>query len=199
MSGPPNLVCNGKPRACVRNCLLIFRCLNLGELMKSFPLLILALIALNFVQFSSPADAAPGGYTVTVSSGAVIVPGTTDVGNHCDDCLTNDIALPFPVMFYDQVFTTFDVSSNGHLTFTSANNGDYNFCLPHNIDYLIVPLSGDLLTADAPGGQGIFTSVSGVAPDRIFNIEWRTQNCCIGGPPVVNFEVRLYEGQRRID
>src|SRR2546421_5520330 len=138
-------------------------------------------------------------YTVTTSTGAAIVPGDTDVGNHCDDCLTRNIPLPFPVFFYDGVFTTFDVSSNGHITFTDADDTDYNFCLPHDIDSLIVPLSADLYTFDAANGQGIFTSVSGTAPNRIFNIEWRTKYCCSVGTPVVNFEVRLYEGQRRID
>src|SRR2546423_3266092 len=100
-------------------------------------------------------------YTVTTSSGSSIVPGTTDIGNHCDDCMTRNIALPFPVIFYDRVFTTFSVSSDGHLTFTDADDTDYNFCLPHDIDSLIVPLEADLYTTDSASGQGIFTSVSG--------------------------------------
>ena len=147
-----------------------------------------------------PTFATSPDYIVTTTTGASIVPGTSDVGNHCDDCLTNDIPLPFPVIFYDQVFTTFDVSSNGHLTFTNAGNSDYDFCLPHNtISYLIAPGSADLFTNDSGSGQGIFTSVSGVAPNRIFNIEWRTKYCCDNGPPTVNFEIRLYEGKQRID
>src|SRR5204862_3569656 len=45
------------------------------------------------------------------------------------------------------------------------------------------------------GGCGIYTSTSGISPNRIFNIEWRSclynsGNC--GGD--VNFEIRLYEG-----
>src|SRR5689334_16725184 len=32
-------------------------------------------------------------YNYTLSSGATVVPGTTDIGNHCDDCTTN-ITLP---------------------------------------------------------------------------------------------------------
>ncbi|PYJ17395.1 MAG: hypothetical protein DME96_06140, partial [Verrucomicrobia bacterium] len=97
-----------------------------------------------------PTFATSPDYIVTTTTGASIVPGTSDVGNHCDDCLTNDIPLPFPVIFYDQVFTTFDVSSNGHLTFTNAGNSDYDFCLPHNtISYLIAPGSADLFTNDS--------------------------------------------------
>src|SRR5207302_7205168 len=46
-------------------------------------------------------------------------------------------------------------------------------------------------------GCGVFTSVSGSAPDRIFNIEWRT--VLFGSTQLANFEVRLYEGQSRAD
>ena len=46
-------------------------------------------------------------------------------------------------------------------------------------------------------GFGIFTSVSGTAPNRIFNIEWRTQY--LPGSGTANYELRLYEGQSRFD
>src|SRR5205085_4085966 len=39
-------------------------------------------------------------YAITTSTGG-IVPGVTDIGNHCDDCNTN-IALPFAYRFYGQ-------------------------------------------------------------------------------------------------
>ena len=50
-----------------------------------------------------------------------------------------------------------------------------------------------------PGGTcGIFTSVSGTAPNRIFNIEWRT--VYFADPnQTANHELRLYEGQTRFD
>ena len=46
-------------------------------------------------------------------------------------------------------------------------------------------------------GFGIFTSVSGTAPNRIFNIEWRAQY--FPGSGSAGFELRLYEGQLRFD
>ena len=64
----------------------------------------------------------------------------------------------------------------------------------------IFPLWEDMRTDAAlsgcsgfPGGTcGIFTSVSGVAPNRIFNIEWRT--VLFGNNASrQNFEARLYE------
>ena len=54
-------------------------------------------------------------YNFTLGT-ATFVPGVTDIGNHCDDCDTT-ISLPFPVMLYDQTFTTAKAGSNGHLTF----------------------------------------------------------------------------------
>ena len=71
-----------------------------------------------------------------------------------------------------------------------------NVCLPwaaHN--YTIFPYWDDLYLVNS--ASGIFTSVSGTAPNRIFNIEWRAQY--FPGSGSANFELRLYEGQSRFD
>ena len=102
-----------------------------------------------------------------------IVPGTTDIGNHGDDTVTT-IALPFPYSLYDQTFTSINLSSNGNAQFTTTDGGFTNQCLPwidHN--YTIFPYWDDLYLVNS--GFGIFTSISGTAPNRIFNIEWRAQ------------------------
>src|SRR5439155_26133077 len=140
-----------------------------------------------------PTFATSPDYIVTTTTGATIVPGTDDTGIHYDDGAT-PITLPFPVMFYDQVFSTAYLSPNGILQFSSAFHGCCGYCLPipGGADNVISPGSADLYTADSGSGQGIFTSVSGVAPNRMFNIEWRAQYCCSSGPPNANFEVRLY-------
>lgn len=136
-------------------------------------------------------------YNLTQSTGNAIVPGTTDTGNHCDDC-TTAITLPFPFRFYNKSFTTARVSSNGNLQFAS-NNDELGGCLPQAFfSYTIFAYYSDLYTA-AGSGLGVFTSVSGSAPNRIFNIEWRTRFCCSTGPPVQNFEIRLHEGSGRFD
>src|SRR5512132_916030 len=49
-----------------------------------------------------------------------IVPGTTDTGNHCDDCDTN-IGLPFSFTLYEQSFDSVNVNSNGRLDFVTVN------------------------------------------------------------------------------
>jgi hypothetical protein len=123
------------------------------------------------------------------------VPGTTDIGNHGDDTVTT-IALPFPYTLYDQTFTSINLSSNGNAQFVTTDATFTNICLPwatHN--YSIYPYWDDLYLVNS--GFGIFTSISGTAPNRIFNIEWRAQY--FPGSGSAGFELRLYEGQTRFD
>ena len=104
------------------------------------------------------------------------MPGTTDTGNHGDDTVAT-IALPFSYTLYDQTFTSINVSSNGNAQFTTTDTTFTNQCLPwttHN--YTIFPYWDDSVSwVRASPWTGIFTSVSGTAPNRIFNIEWRAQ------------------------
>jgi hypothetical protein len=144
-----------------------------------------------------PVNLPPGGsgYSVTASSGGVLVPGTTDIGLHIDDGTTN-IALPFTWSFYGQNETNATLSSNGNLQFGSSDISWNNSCLPYaGFNYAILPLWDDLRTDTS--GSGIFTSISGSAPNRIFNIEWRATYLANSLP--ANFEIRLYEGQARFD
>jgi hypothetical protein len=141
---------------------------------------------------------APAGGTcmyVIAQIGGAIVPGTVDTGNHGDDQVVT-IALPFSYTLYDQTFASINLSSNGNAQFTTLDTAFTNSCLPwlaHN--YTIFPYWDDLYLVNA--GFGIFTSVSGTAPNRIFNIEWRAQY--FPGSGTANFELRLYEGQSRFD
>jgi Bacterial Ig-like domain len=166
-------------------------------------------------QFGNPGAAFNGSYTVegcppsqyVITEGTdAIVPGDTDTGNHCDDCNTA-VTLPFPFQLYDQTYTSVQVSSNGHLDFVVPNEpgGYITNCLPSppNVgpyDFTVFSVWQDQRTdfglsgcASFPGGNcGVFTSVSGTAPNRIFNIEWRTV-LFADNNATQNHEVRLYE------
>ena len=124
------------------------------------------------------------------------MPGTIDTGNHCDDCTTG-VPLPFDVQFYGQTFaagSTANVDSNGTFQFLSSASDSNSTCLPNaEFNFAIFPYWDDLYDFDDDNGQGIFTSVSGAAPNRTFNIEYREQLCCFSGPPILDFEVRLHE------
>ena len=137
--------------------------------------------------------------------GGSIEPGTTDTGLHTDDG-TTFISLPFNYTIYDQTFNGVNVSSNGNAQFTTTDNFWVNNCLPWlTHDYSVFPYWDDQRTdaqtgcAAFPGGTcGVFTSVTGSAPDRIVNIEWRT--VYFADPTqTANYELRLYEGQTRFD
>jgi hypothetical protein len=147
----------------------------------------------------------PSQYVITEGADT-IVPGDTDIGNHTDDGDTF-VALPFTFQLYDQSYTGVNISSNGRLDFVTANEpgGYQTACLPPppNVgpyDFSIFSVWEDQRTdfgltgcASFPGGNcGIFTSVSGSAPNRIFNIEWRTV-LFNDNNATQNHEVRLYE------
>jgi N-acetylneuraminic acid mutarotase len=137
---------------------------------------------------ATPTTCVAGAYTIAMAT-ATIVPGTTDIGNHCDDCVT-DVTLPFPIILYGQIYTTVGLDSNGKAHFPTGGSVFTNSCLPQTgATYTIYPYWEDLRTDAA--GSGIFTSVTGVEPNRIFNIEWRTTYFSGGG--TANFELRLYE------
>ncbi|HJW37495.1 MAG TPA: hypothetical protein VJ420_02605 [Candidatus Udaeobacter sp.] len=140
-----------------------------------------------------------------IQGGGSIVLGGTDIGNHGDDVVTN-IALPFLFTLYDQTFNSVNLSSNGNAQFTTTDNASTNVCLPWtNHNYTILPYWDDQRTdaqkgcvAFLGGTCGIYTSVSGTTPNRIFNIEWRTVYFS-NTSQHANYELRLYEGQTRFD
>jgi len=148
-------------------------------------------------------EGGPCQYATTPGT-ATIVPGTADTGNHCVWCETL-ISLPFPFTLYDQTFDAVNVTSSGRLDFVCVNEpANYTqTCLPappNNClyDYTIFALWAEWSTSTGQAGCstwengcGIFTSISGSAPNRIFNIEWHV-TYREGGQPG-NFEVRLYE------
>ena len=131
--------------------------------------------------------------------------GTTDTGNHIDDGDTF-ISLPFSFSLYDQTYNGVNVNSNGRLDFVCINEpvGYQSACLPApdnqcSYAYTIFPLWSDYRTdvigegcSTFASGCGIFTSVSGTAPNRIFNIEWRAVYFA-DHTQTANFEIRLYE------
>src|SRR5262249_25534361 len=138
-------------------------------------------------------------YTITAGAGT-IVPGTTDTGSHCDDCITA-VALPFPFQLYGNTYSSVNLSSNGNAQFVTVDSTFVSVCVPWAAhDFTIFPLFQDLRTdaslsgcSGYPGGScGIFTSISGTAPNRIFNIEWRA--VLFGNNASrENFELRIYE------
>jgi photosystem II stability/assembly factor-like uncharacterized protein len=132
----------------------------------------------------------PTNYTFTETTGVTLVPGTTNIGHYGFG--ETEITLPFPFRLYDRTFTTAKVGTFGYLKFGVNYIPEVNECLPAGQpDMMIMPYWDDIFISSEPGGWGVFTSISGSAPNRIFNIEWRAFQHGTGTP--VNFEIRLYE------
>ncbi len=140
-------------------------------------------------------------YVCTVVPGSTIVSGTTDTGNHGDDVVTS-VNLPFPVTLYSASYTTANVSSNGNLQFTTQNTAFTNSCLPNQtMGPAIFPYWDDLRTdttgSCTPGPCGVYTSISGSAPNRTFYIEWRA--FYFSGSGSANFEISLHEDRANFE
>jgi hypothetical protein len=160
------------------------------------PLAAVARVVLPALALAAGAAASQAqctGFTITSSTGATIVPGTNDIGNHADDLLTA-VTIPFPVNLYGAGYTTAQASSNGNLQFTgNMTNAWGNDCLSASggqvTGVAIFPHWDDQRTDAA--GSGIFTSTTGVTPNRIFNIEWRVTY--YDGSGAASYELRLFE------
>jgi hypothetical protein len=148
----------------------------------------------------TPSPAACFSYT-TLTSTATIITGTTDIGNHCDDCATT-VQLPFTVPLYDQTFSQAYATSNGAFVFGPAVASYVPVCLPdRNFHYTVLAYQNDQCTADCGGGTcsvcGIFTRTIGSAPNRQFIVEWRTIHYGTTETPN-NYEIILNEGSSTI-
>jgi VCBS repeat protein len=119
------------------------------------------------------------------------VPGTEDIGLHCDDC-SRTLSFPFPVSFYGERHTSALVSSNGPLFFDPADD-EWTWaseCAPAvGYERAIFALWDNLSTERA--GTGVFTRTLGAPPNRTFVVEWRTEYL---DQYSVNFEVLFQEG-----
>ena len=85
---------------------------------------------------------------ITIPGAGTITPGTTDTGNHCDDCATA-ITFPFPVSVYGQTFNSVNVASNGSLEPIGTQAPFTHGCqvLPNTLwTMAILPYQDDLRT-----------------------------------------------------
>jgi hypothetical protein len=101
---------------------------------------------------------------------------------------------------YGTTYNSLQVVSNGFIDFVTPNTSFSPVCLPATgFDFTIFPMWHDLRTDTGlsgcttwANGCGVFTSVSGTAPNRIFNMEWHAVEFA-NNANTANFEVRLYE------
>lgn len=148
------------------------------------------------------ASATPGctltnNYLVAASTGATMVPANNYVpGSTCNGCVVN-IPLPFTYSFYDTPYSSVNVSSRGNLQFNTSDPTGNETCLPAAAFGDAINAYWDNINTNINDTMGVFTSVTGEAPNRVFNIRWA--GGYVANDAVVNLEVRLYEGQPRFE
>ena len=138
----------------------------------------------------APATTTACWYDFTVGTDT-FVPGVDDIVLNCDDC-GRDVALPFPVTLYGQSFTTAHVGSNGHCTFGTFNDTFQITCPPPfgggGTTKVLAPYWVDQTVFEP---NGVFTTTTGSAPNRVFYIEWRS--VYFGSPVALNYEIAFFE------
>ena len=140
--------------------------------------------------------------TFTPLTGGITVPELAT-----DDAVSAAIPIGFSFIYDATVFTQLQASSNGFITFNTANievaqtntlatGTVLNPSVADRIRPLVAPLWDDL------SGDGATASyaTTGTAPNRVFTMEWRNFLWDYNGPaPAVSFQVKLYEGTNNIE
>lgn len=181
-----------------------------ARLLYLVPLVLLAAALLTFFFLRTRQAAAYGpavalcpgpdryGYTCATGAGYAYIEATIDSGLYTDDGLAT-LALPFPFTFYGTAYTTVYASANGNLQFTTRNGAYQNSCLDGGpaagLGDMIAPYWDDL---DLTFRGYLKYDAVGIAPNRIFVVEW--QNVPRYGAPTdtVTFAVQLYESSHDI-
>ncbi len=152
-----------------------------------------------FTPTASPTECTTG-YSYEISSGAIVSGTTLLAGSQCGHCLA-PVNLPFSFTYYGQTYSTANVSSYGQLQFTTTDTSTSSCPFPYpQLGPAILPdwddaldMGQTIICQNLVGRPcGIYTSVSGTAPNRIFNIEWLARRA--GSSTYIdNFELHLYE------
>jgi MYXO-CTERM domain-containing protein len=101
------------------------------------------------------------------------------------------ITLPFPFRLFEDDYSTASVGTNGYVSLVSdaRSLGRSSFPDPNDPNGVIAAFWDDLYRPT------VTTHVEGVAPSRVFVIQWaNTERCCGGAQAFLNFQIHLFEG-----
>ena len=140
------------------------------------------------------ANSCDGVYSVTPVS-ANILTGTATTVSLGDDAMSGSIPIPFDFEFFCEAKTSFAISSNGFLSFSSTDNGccaGENLPTPDtfNPDDVIALMWSDL----NPTNGGIISHfVTGSAPNRVQVIEFASVPHYGSSGATVSGQIQLFE------
>ncbi len=120
------------------------------------------------------------------------VSATDPVALNGDD-LSRNVALPFAFTFYGAAYSTADITTNGHISFTGPSTYWANTSIPNGgAPNAAIYAYWDDLYVDNPTGA-MYTASLGSAPNRQFVIEWRNVRYFGDATKRVSFEIILNE------
>lgn len=123
--------------------------------------------------------------------------GTVLAGISNNDDAAEQVALPFSFTFYDTVYNTLFVSSNGLITFGTGNSTFTNANLAGNPGQAaIAPYWDDLWTIDPDGD--VRTQTLGPVGSQQFVIQWTNVDYFPDQGDALTFQVVLFEGSTNI-
>ncbi len=118
-----------------------------------------------------------------------------------DDQLSSQLPIGFDFIFYGETYNTFQISSNGFLTF-GDDNFDSGCCQgdlipsPGTPSNLIAFAWDDLFP---PGNGSVTYTTLGTAPNRTLLVSFEEIPFCCNSTGEVTAQVQLYEGSNRIE
>lgn len=118
-----------------------------------------------------------------------------------DENRTFPLPIGFPFVYNGKTYTTYSVSSNGTLDFSSVDDApgvysDYNprFTEPGGALLALAPLYDDLeAPLDLPLSQVVRTDLLGAAGSRVRVVEWAGMSTNQAGATLATFQVQLHE------
>lgn len=123
--------------------------------------------------------------------GATQITGGTDVGNHLDDVATQ-ITPPFNITMYGVSYNKISVSPNANIQFGTTLSDYFPNTIPHStFTTAIYVFFYDNMSSSAD--RGIYTSFSGTAPNRQYNVEFRLYR--LNTTYSINGTVTFYENK----
>ncbi len=171
---------------------------------------------LLFISLGSTSWAQIGSYTFTqasgtyteISGGTVLATATATTGGAAlDDTILSNVTIPFSFNLDGASYTSCYLSSNGFITFGAAaaanTYGPINTSLVYNgaISFFGSNLVGNFVSAGSPFNGEIRCQTIGVAPNRVFVLQWKNfkpksgsylNNITTG--PFIHGQIRLSEG-----
>ncbi len=122
--------------------------------------------------------------------------------SNCDDCVSGQILLPFGFTYAGQTFTSVFASSNGFIR-PSDPDGDDGCCSGDSYPDPSAPnggvIGGFWSDLDTSISGDIRTQTIGVAPNRVFVVQYTNVAFHSGAAGAVTFQIKLFEGSNNIE